>query len=183
MNAREVRVVETLIKQLQGCSDDGKELTLSVLTPYRRQRGLLLDVVGRHPSPPSGCKFKASINSRDGEEQWVHTVDSFQGNEADIVITSLVRNNAGTGDIKSTFGFLAERERMNVLLSRAVKQLIIVGSWEFFRQQLKIRMVNSGTTNHELWFLSSVTDQLDAFFNDGTALYIVSTDITPVHSQ
>jgi hypothetical protein len=183
VNHREARVVKALIERLQGSLlGDESALTLSVLTPYRRQLGCLFDVVGRQPAAPKGFRFKASINSRHGEEQWAHTVDSFQGNEADIVIASLVRNNPGTGNIDRTFGFLADPERMNVLLSRAVKQLIIVGSWDFFRKQLQTRKVEPNNKNHELWFLRSVMDQLEVFFSNGTALRIPSTDITPVHS-
>lgn len=183
VNQREARVIQTLMDRLEGTpADKENPLSLSVLTPYRRQLGRLLEVVGWHPSPPAGCKFKASVNSKDGREQWAHTVDSFQGNEADIVITSLVRNNPGTGDIARSLGFLADPERMNVLLSRAIKMLIIVGSREFFRAQLDMRRVEMGTKHHELWFLRSVMDQLDGFYRDGTALHLLSTDVTPVFS-
>lgn len=182
VNQREIRIVQTLIDRLQATSMDAKELTVAVLTPYRRQLGRLLEVVGKNPAPPAGCKFKASINARDGGEKWVHTVDSFQGNEADIVITSLVRNNPGTGDIERALGFLADPERMNVLLSRAMKQLIIVGSWEFFNEQLRMRRVGPDTPNHELWFLGSVIRQLEAYFNEDVALLLQSASVTAIHS-
>jgi hypothetical protein len=58
------------------------------------------------------------------------TVDQFQGSEADVVIVSLVRNNALVP--WKSIGFLKESNRMNVLLSRARQKLIIVGSWDFF---------------------------------------------------
>ncbi|WP_194911130.1 AAA domain-containing protein [Catenulispora rubra] len=45
------------------------------------------------------------------------TVDSFQGNQAEIIAVSLVRNNTRlSGD---GLGFLVESPRMNVLLSHA----------------------------------------------------------------
>lgn len=52
----------------------------------------------------------------------ISTVDNFQGEEADIIIASLVRcNNQGR------IGFLREPERVNVLLSRARKSLLLFG--------------------------------------------------------
>ena len=50
------------------------------------------------------------------------TIDSFQGEESGIVILSLVRNNAQGG-----MGFL-NRNRINVMLSRAKHCLVILGS-------------------------------------------------------
>jgi len=61
------------------------------------------------------------------------TVDQFQGSEADIVIVSLVRNNALVP--WKSLGFLKEATRMNVLLSRAKHKLVIVGSWDFFNSR------------------------------------------------
>ncbi len=53
----------------------------------------------------------------------VATIDNYQGEESDVVIASLVRcNDAGS------VGFLKERQRINVLLSRARQGLIIIGS-------------------------------------------------------
>jgi hypothetical protein len=52
----------------------------------------------------------------------VGTVDSFQGKEFPLVILSAVRSNA-----EATLGFLALPQRINVAMSRAQRQLIIVG--------------------------------------------------------
>jgi superfamily I DNA and/or RNA helicase len=51
-----------------------------------------------------------------------NTIDSFQGQESDVVIISLVRSND-----KGTIGFLKDYRRMNVAITRAKKKLIIVG--------------------------------------------------------
>ena len=50
------------------------------------------------------------------------TIDSFQGQEADLVIISLVRSN-DSGNI----GFLKDYRRMNVAMTRAKEHLIIIG--------------------------------------------------------
>ena len=52
----------------------------------------------------------------------VHTIDSFQGREADTVILSVVRDgSAGTG-------FWADERRLVVALTRARRRLVIVTS-------------------------------------------------------
>eukprot|EP00951_Prasinocladus_malaysianus_P031601 scaffold303516_cov48-Prasinocladus_malaysianus.AAC.1 len=53
------------------------------------------------------------------------TVDNFQGEESDIIITSLVRSNR-YGDI----GFLSSEQRVNVMLSRARNGMYIFGNME-----------------------------------------------------
>lgn len=50
------------------------------------------------------------------------TIDSFQGQEKENVILSLVRSN-GDGDI----GFLKDYRRMNVAITRAKEQLFVIG--------------------------------------------------------
>ena len=53
----------------------------------------------------------------------ISTIDNFQGEKADIVVRSLVRNND-----KGSIGFTKEHERVNVILSRARCRLIMLGS-------------------------------------------------------
>jgi superfamily I DNA and/or RNA helicase len=52
----------------------------------------------------------------------VNTIDSFQGQERDVVYISLVRSNE-----KGEIGFLRDYRRMNVAMTRARKKLVIVG--------------------------------------------------------
>jgi len=52
----------------------------------------------------------------------ISTIDSFQGQEKEVVILSLVRSN-DEGDI----GFLKDYRRMNVAITRAKEQLFIIG--------------------------------------------------------
>lgn len=52
----------------------------------------------------------------------ISTIDSFQGQEKEIIILSLVRSN-DDGDI----GFLKDYRRMNVAITRAKRQLFVIG--------------------------------------------------------
>jgi superfamily I DNA and/or RNA helicase len=52
----------------------------------------------------------------------ISTIDSFQGQEKENIIVSLVRSN-DEGEI----GFLKDYRRMNVAITRAKEQLIVIG--------------------------------------------------------
>jgi hypothetical protein len=64
------------------------------------------------------------------------TVDNFQGEEAEIVILSTVRNGGSTG-------FLAVSNRVNVMLSRAKQGMFVLGSVSTIRHSKKSTMMNS----------------------------------------
>src|SRR5207237_152811 len=53
------------------------------------------------------------------------TVDAFEGEEADVVILSLVRSNEA-----ERIGFLKKAQRLNVAISRAKQLLVVVGDIE-----------------------------------------------------
>jgi hypothetical protein len=84
--------------------------TLAILSPYNRQNDVL-----RQKLPTEAAEL-------------VHTTDSFQGREADVVIVSLVRTNGESVEQPlRRIGHLKSPARTNVLLSRAKKLLVIVG--------------------------------------------------------
>ena len=71
-------------------------------------------------SPYSGQVAKAKEMLP--KEMRMSTIDSFQGQEEETIILSLVRSN-DTGEI----GFLKDYRRMNVAITRAKEQLFVIG--------------------------------------------------------
>lgn len=84
--------------------------SITVLTFYNGQRKLLLKGLREHPNL-QGCIFK------------VMTVDSYQGEENDVVLLSLVRNNSN-----QKIGFLDVDNRVCVALSRAQRGFYLFGN-------------------------------------------------------
>ena len=85
--------------------------SIGLISPYRHQVELLKEKVQGFPLLQS-CLPNITIN----------TIDSFQGQERDIIFISLVRSNAD-----ASIGFLSEVRRMNVAMTRARKKMVMVG--------------------------------------------------------
>ena len=116
-NATEVKVIVKLIEQLNAMAESAqKNYSIAVLTGYAAQLKLL----------------DRKLSSK--EKVWPYltvecnTVDAFQGREADIVIYSVTRSNK-----ENKIGFLRDKARLNVALSRGRVGLVIVGDHHFCR--------------------------------------------------
>ncbi|MCB2410536.1 AAA domain-containing protein [Hymenobacter lucidus] len=88
-------------------------LTIGVIAPYRAQINYLKDAVEDNDE---------LVGLMEHRMLSIGTVDSFQGQERDIIAISLTRSNA-----QSEIGFLSDIRRMNVGMTRARKKLLIVG--------------------------------------------------------
>lgn len=141
-NDFEVEMTTALVSHLikQGVHKPG---AIAVLTPYLGQLRRLrlrmqssfevvlddrdikslqdegLDDAAQSRSPPAPGIQKGTIASA----VRIATVDNFQGEEADVVIISLVRSNE-----QQKCGFLRTSNRINVLLSRAKNEMYIIGN-------------------------------------------------------
>lgn len=85
--------------------------TIAIISPYRNQVHLLQDLL-QH----------SAILRRYADKISVNTIDSFQGQERDIVYIGMTRSNAD-----SKIGFLSDVRRMNVAMTRARKKLVVIG--------------------------------------------------------
>jgi superfamily I DNA and/or RNA helicase len=85
--------------------------SIAIISPYKEQIRVLTEQLQTNPDLMPYIDYIA-----------VNTIDSFQGQERDVVYISLVRSNAN-GEI----GFLADIRRMNVAMTRARKKLVVIG--------------------------------------------------------
>src|ERR1700754_546316 len=85
--------------------------SIAIIAPYKEQIRVLNEQLAAHPEL---LKYNDHIA--------VNTVDSFQGQERDVVYISMTRSNT-EGEI----GFLSDIRRMNVALTRARKKLVVIG--------------------------------------------------------
>jgi hypothetical protein len=132
-NPDELEAVAAAVSLLRPREGILKPPTLAILSPYSEQVRRLKQVIDEKiDSFPWLKLFRPAV----GPAEYCGTVDSFQGNEADVVVVSLVRNNHHSG-AKSALGFLSDPRHMNVLLSRARWRMILVGSFEFLESVLK----------------------------------------------
>lgn len=83
---------------------------IAVIAPYSAQ----VDRLRR--------RFAASTGGIDYQGLEVDTVDGFQGREKEAVVISMVRSND-----RQEVGFLSERRRMNVAVTRARRQVAVIG--------------------------------------------------------
>jgi ATP-dependent RNA/DNA helicase IGHMBP2 len=85
--------------------------SVAVISPYSKQVTILQEQILQIESLK---KYAHRIS--------VNTVDSFQGQERDVVYISMTRSNDD-----GTIGFLSDIRRMNVAMTRAKKKLVVVG--------------------------------------------------------
>lgn len=165
-NPIERQVVGAVIGQLRAAGGLDKPPSLAVLSPYGEQvRRLRQDIDERMDLFPNLNAFRPAI----GPGEFSGTVDSFQGNEADVVIVSLVRNNHH-GSVRGALGFLSDPRRMNVLLSRARWRTVLIGSIKFLRQVLKVAANNPASP--DIGFLTLFLEQLEAERITGDAVIV-----------
>jgi len=99
-NPGEAEMVRGLVKELLGLGLDPSQV--GVIAPYEDQVKLLREIL------PEGVEAR--------------TVDGFQGREKEVIVLSLVRSNPS-----GRIGFLNDRRRLNVAITRARRKLIVIG--------------------------------------------------------
>nr|XP_055035799.1 probable helicase senataxin isoform X2 [Misgurnus anguillicaudatus] len=114
-NQKEVKLVLMLLKLLS----EKQSVRVGVITPYNAQKRKIMDAMRK---PDFECKHL---------QVEVDTVDGFQGREMDCIIVSCVRASSEMGSI----GFLGNRQRLNVTITRAKFSLFILGHLRTLREQ------------------------------------------------
>ena len=141
-------VVGLIVEMLKVTSD----YSIGVATPYVAQVSLIIKLLKNIHITEDGVMKKGStilgaimrlksdrgggrlpfLNHGDSLHAYVDvkTVDAFQGDERDIVIISCVRAFPDDKAHSSGIGFVADRQRMNVALTRARRSLYIIGNFQ-----------------------------------------------------
>jgi len=85
--------------------------SMAIISPYRNQVRLLQHLM-EHSAVLRHYADKIAVN----------TIDSYQGQERDIVYIGMTRSNTD-----NKIGFLSDIRRMNVAMTRARKKLVVIG--------------------------------------------------------
>jgi len=110
-NLKEVENISLLIEDIE--SNLVAKKTVAIITPYSAQKRRIRNKISK-------LKLEKIANIK------IDTVDSFQGEEAQIVIYSTVRT-------KGNLSFLIDRKRLNVAISRTQENLIFAGHKAFLK--------------------------------------------------
>ncbi len=124
-NPNEANYVTEIIKHLQR---KGVTSKIGVITPYVAQRNLILQNLQR-----LGITERIEAN----------TVDSFQGDERDVIIIFFARTHVTT--------FFQEYRRLNVALTRAKHCLIILGNTPMLKQHDIGRLIANAKQRNRLY--------------------------------
>jgi len=109
-----VQMVTEILDAMELSSGD-----IGVISPYAGQVRLLKTLFEQSGGTSEGERFH-------GLE--VKTVDGFQGREKELIIISTVRSNE-----QGTVGFLKDKRRLNVAMTRAKRGLLVIGDSKTLR--------------------------------------------------
>lgn len=104
---------------------DGSLWSIACLTYYRKQEKELKDKIKKLFNDEKSRNYYKDNDAN--IELMIYTVDKFQGKEADVVFLSMIKSGA------VNLGFMDSPNRLNVALTRAKYQIVLVGDKNYFR--------------------------------------------------
>lgn len=113
-----LNILKDYVRQMFFDSSLIEHINIGIISPYKAQVGILRRMAAKSRTL-APLRNRLSIN----------TVDGFQGQERDIILISMVRDND-----RGNIGFLKDLRRMNVAITRAKCKLIVVGNCETLSQ-------------------------------------------------
>ena len=132
--SKNIKEVESLMEHLKSFvawakeneQPEGKEWSIACLTFYRGQEKIIREKLQNFTGKTNGI---SNFDIKDGKYKInikLHTVDKFQGHEADIVFLSMVQTKR--------IGFMDNPNRLNVAITRAKFQLVVFGDNKYFSE-------------------------------------------------
>lgn len=164
-NPTEVQAVVEVLESIR--VKPGKKASLTVLSPYEQQRKRIETAIAENKG--GSLSHIADFQAPSHNGKICHTVDSFQGSEADIVVISLVRNNHHS-TVNKALGFLSDPRRMNVLLSRAKWQMVLITSIDFLNEI--VSAAKGSESEGKVDFLKQMLEYLSEEVSDGSVVKI-----------
>mmetsp|Transcript_91097 Transcript_91097/g.208823 ORF Transcript_91097/g.208823 Transcript_91097/m.208823 type:complete len:1301 (+) Transcript_91097:24-3926(+) len=122
MNTTEARLLVDAILPIVQCGNVAPE-EIGILTAYTAQKRELKREVAKRVQ--AGVPGAAQLH-----KVTVDTIDGFQGMEKELIMFSATRSNRD-----GTIGFLADARRMNVMLTRAQRGVIVFADGEVLRSR------------------------------------------------
>jgi superfamily I DNA and/or RNA helicase len=117
--------IENFVSWADSRKRNNRPWTVIILSFYERQRKYIRDLIKR--KYPENGNFKRESHFQIGSvEVYNYTVDKVQGREGDLVLLSMVQNER--------VGFMDSPNRLNVAITRARYQMVIVGDHGYFAQ-------------------------------------------------
>ncbi|KHJ92812.1 hypothetical protein OESDEN_07289 [Oesophagostomum dentatum] len=112
-NPGEAELVLRYVQILRSLGVPSNEI--AVISPYYAQVAVLREMLG-------------------GTDVSANTVDSFQGQEREVVVFSMVRHNE-----EKSIGFLQNEKRLNVAITRSKRQFVLIGSAHMMKNNRHLR--------------------------------------------
>eukprot|EP00929_Paragymnodinium_shiwhaense_P118001 TRINITY_DN8954_c0_g1_i1.p1 TRINITY_DN8954_c0_g1~~TRINITY_DN8954_c0_g1_i1.p1 ORF type:complete len:890 (+),score=226.83 TRINITY_DN8954_c0_g1_i1:131-2800(+) len=122
VNDAEAHAIDVILAGVVPAGDI-KAKDIGVITPYAAQARSLRRRFGCPPPGKRAQKDAAPLVGNAAIE--VSSVDGYQGREKELIIVSTVRAN-----VRGNVGFLSDPRRLNVMLTRAKRGLIVIGHFE-----------------------------------------------------
>ena len=119
-----IHIAKYILERDRGGQQQEPEVSLTILSAYEGQNMKMLEAARRF-----GLRYKSKMFSSGAR---ITTIDGYQGEEADVVIVSMVRTADPRVDMRTNvsraIGYLQEENRWCVAMSRARRLLVVLCS-------------------------------------------------------
>ena len=138
-NPEEYNILRLHLDKLLSLAGE-QQISIGIISPYKEQVIYMAD------------HLRTDFDHFPNADITVDTIDSFQGQERDVIYISMVRCND-----RNEIGFLKDTRRMNVAMTRARKKLIIIGdsvtlsSFPFYSDFIDYTQKNDAYTTAWEW--------------------------------
>ncbi|GAA5983326.1 hypothetical protein JCM5350_003073 [Sporobolomyces pararoseus] len=129
VNRTEVELILEIVGDLLERNPALDPRDIGIISPYYAQTQLLVNTFESGWAAKRLSKVIGRSRASELQAVEINTVDGFQGREKKVIILSTVRSNR-----EGRIGFLTDKRRLNVALTRAKDALFVIGNKETLRQ-------------------------------------------------